>query len=251
MHGSESFTAELISSIAQELKVSSGSPLNYEVMCCPPAPYLAAAREALVELPFKLGAQTMSAFQEGAHTGEVSLDMLREFACQYVLIGHSERRELYSESDAVIAKKFAACITSNTEIKPVLCVGETLEDRQSGATEKVVAQQLDAVLSLVGINGFKNAVIAYEPVWAIGTGETATPKQAQSVHAFIRKKLSGMNSEIATQLQILYGGSVKPNNAQQLFSEPDIDGGLIGGASLDATDFAGICRVAGQLSSSP
>lgn len=245
MHGSQTMTAELISDVAKKIGVSSGSQeqLAYDVLFCPPAPYLAQAQQATAQLPLSIGAQNVSPFKSGAYTGEISLEMLSEFSCDYVLLGHSERRELYAETDQQIAEKFAACI-ENSKIIPILCVGETLSDRQSDNTEAVVAKQLDAVLDLVGIAGFNNAVIAYEPVWAIGTGETASPQQAQDVHAMIRNKLSQLDSGIANKIQILYGGSVKPTNAEELFAAADIDGGLIGGAALDADSFAGICKAA-------
>lgn len=248
MHGSQSMTAELISGVAEQLNIeaSSGSSLPYDVLFCPPAPYLVLAQTAVEGLPFSIGAQNTSQFDKGAYTGEIAVSMLNEFDCDYVLLGHSERRELFGETDTQIAEKFAACIENN-KITPILCVGETLSDRQSGNTEAVVAKQLDAVLDLVGINGFKNAVIAYEPVWAIGTGETATPQQAQDVHAMIRNKLADLDNVIASEIQILYGGSVKPSNAEELFAAEDIDGGLIGGAALDAESFAGICQAAQAL----
>ncbi|MBX2848511.1 MAG: triose-phosphate isomerase [Acidiferrobacterales bacterium] len=246
MHGSQEMTKALISSVAEQLNVIEQGPLAYDVLFCPPAPYLASAQKTTEGLPFSTGAQNVSCFDSGAYTGEISLAMLAEFACEYVLLGHSERRELYAENDRQIAEKFAACI-NNSEIKPVLCVGETLLDRQSGNTDRVVARQLDAVLDKVGIQGFDNAIIAYEPVWAIGTGETASPDQAQEMHAMIRGKLADLDGEIAEKIQILYGGSVKPGNASKLFSAADIDGGLIGGAALDAESFAGICKAAEAL----
>jgi len=239
--------AELISGIAQQLGITSTDKLSYDVLVCPPSPYLGAASIALESTPFALGAQNVSPHQSGAYTGEVSLPMLAEHRCQYVLLGHSERRELFAETDTQVAEKFAACVQSDLAITPVLCIGETLADRQAGNTQTVVAQQLDAVLDVVGIVGFTDAVVAYEPVWAIGTGETATPEQAQEVHAFIRHKLAYLDADIANKIQILYGGSVKPGNAEELFAAPDIDGGLIGGASLNAESFAGICRAAQKL----
>ena len=163
--------------------------------------------------------------------------------CQYVILGHSERRAIYGETDAQIAEKVKVALASG--IVPILCVGETLEERESGVMEEVISGQLDAVLKAVGIEGFNNTVIAYEPVWAIGTGVTASPEQAQEVHAFIRGKLSQLDSSVAERVIIQYGGSVKPGNASELFGQPDIDGGLIGGASLDADDFIAICKAAG------
>ena len=247
MHGSQKMTAELISGIASHLQADDA----FDVLVCPPNPYLAAAKGAIgaTDHSVKLGAQNVHAQESGAFTGEVALTMLAEFECEYVLLGHSERREIFAENNAQIAEKFAACLSSQSGIIPVLCIGETLADRQAGNTESVVAAQLDAVIETVGINGFANAVVAYEPVWAIGTGETASPEQAQQVHAFIRDKLSKLDAAIAAETQILYGGSVKASNAEELFAQPDIDGGLIGGASLDATSFAGICDAARKLSS--
>ena len=243
MHGSQLMTTKLISAVAKYLNLpSNNADLMYDVLFCPPAPYLKTAQDAINDLPFHLGGQNVSSYEQGAYTGEVSLAMLNDFACDYVLIGHSERRKLYSENDSQVADKFAACL-ENSSITPILCVGETLAERQSGKTEIVISSQLDAVLDVVGINGFHNAVIAYEPVWAIGTGETATPMQAQKMHAKIRSKLANLNKEIADKTRILYGGSVKPTNAKELFVAPDIDGGLIGGAALDAQSFTNICQV--------
>lgn len=245
MHGSQAMTTELISGVATELGIGldSTETLAYDVLFCPPAPYLGLAGEIVKGLPFSAGAQNVSAFSHGAYTGEISLSMLQELQCDFVLLGHSERRELYGETDTQIAEKFVACV-ENAKTVPILCVGETLSDRQSDETEQVVASQLDAVIDVVGIDGLSNAVIAYEPVWAIGTGETASPEQAQEVHAMIRNKLSLLDKNVAEKIRILYGGSVKPANAEELFAAPDIDGGLIGGASLDAASFAGICRAA-------
>ena len=178
----------------------------------------------------------------GAFTGEVSALMLRDYGCKYVIVGHSERRTLYGENDATVARKFSVALEQG--LVPILCVGETLAERDADETEKIVARQLRAVLEANGIEAFTGAVIAYEPVWAIGTGRTATPEQAQSVHAFIRGELSQANRTVADNLRILYGGSVKAANAAELFKEPDIDGGLIGGASLDATEFLAICEAA-------
>lgn len=253
MHGSAEMTADLISGVAQralEKAVSSQQKaLPYDILVCPPSPYLSHAITAAGNQPIMVGAQNASAHAHGAYTGEISLPMLDEIGCQYVLLGHSERREIFGETDSDIAEKFSACIASKTNVIPVLCIGETLQDRQAGNTERVVAAQLDAVLDSVGIRGFQTAVIAYEPVWAIGTGETASPEQAQEVHAFIRAKLARLDADVADRVQILYGGSVKPDNAEQLFAQTDIDGGLIGGASLKVESFAGICKVAEKLAS--
>ena len=187
--------------------------------------------------------QDISDQEAGAFTGEVSGAMLREFGCSYAIVGHSERRALYAEDDEFTARKFAAARRAG--LTPILCVGETLEERDQGVTEDVVARQLDAVIDLEGIEAIGAAVIAYEPVWAIGTGKTATPDQAQDVHAFIRGKLAGLDQAVADKVQILYGGSVKGSNAAELFAMQDIDGGLIGGASLAADDFLAICKAGG------
>lgn len=182
----------------------------------------------------------VSQFEKGAYTGEVSAPMLSDFRCQYVIVGHSERRMLFGEGNDVVAEKFVAA--QHAGIIPILCVGETLEQREANNTEQVIEQQLMSVINLAGIESFNKAVIAYEPVWAIGTGMTALPEQAQDVHAFIREGLAKQNSNVAEQVVILYGGSVKSNNASELFAMSDIDGGLIGGASLIANDFIAICR---------
>lgn len=210
---------------------------------CVPFPYLAQAQSMLQGSNVGLGAQNMSQHAEGAYTGEVSAAMLGDFACKYVILGHSERRSLYQETDEVVAEKFDAALKAG--LQPILCVGELLAERESGVTEAVVARQLDAVLNRVGVQALAKAVVAYEPVWAIGTGKTASPEQAQAVHALIRQRVAKLDGQVAQGLCILYGGSVKPSNAVELFSMPDIDGGLIGGASLVADDFVAICR-AGQ-----
>lgn len=250
MNGSSAMTAELISGVSAKALNSAGSnELGYDILVCPPAPYLTQAVTEANAKSVAVGAQNVSQFESGAYTGELSLSMLAEIGCDYVLLGHSERRELFLETDEQVADKFAACISEESKVVPILCVGETLSDRQSGSTQDVVSKQLDSVLNRVGIDGFANAVIAYEPVWAIGTGETASPEQAQEVHAFIRSKLRALSEEVANKIQILYGGSVKPGNAEELFSQTDIDGGLIGGASLSVDSFAGICEAAQKLAS--
>lgn len=247
MHGSQNMTAELISGVAERLNSSSHASDSIDVLVCPPSAYLAAAQRASADTQIVVGSQNVSPFDSGAYTGETSLPMLSEFGCAYVLLGHSERRELFAETDNDIAQKFAACIASESKIIPVLCIGETLEQRQTGATETVIAAQLNAVISLSGIAGFDKAVIAYEPVWAIGTGETASPEQAQQVHEFIRNKLASLDAGVANKVRILYGGSMKPSNAKELLAQPDIDGGLIGGAALQVDSFAGICDAALDL----
>jgi triosephosphate isomerase len=213
-----------------------------QIAVCSPYVYIPQVADLLRNTSISYGAQNVSEFDAGAYTGEVSASMLKEFGCHYAIVGHSERRSIYQESSQQVADKFLAAQKSS--IKPVLCVGELLEEREAGKTENVVAEQLDTVIAAAGIDALKDAVIAYEPVWAIGTGKTATPEQAQQVHAFIRKRLADQNAAVAEAMQILYGGSVKPDNAKELFSQPDIDGGLIGGASLDAKGFLSICCAA-------
>ena len=209
---------------------------------CVPYPYLSQAQSLLQGSNVAWGAQNLSPNEEGAFTGAVAPGMLVDFACKYVIIGHSERRGLFHESNEIAAAKFAAA--QKTGMTPIFCVGETLAERELGVTEQVVATQLDAVLARFGVQALVNAVIAYEPVWAIGTGKTATPEQAQAVHAFIRQRVAGYDAQIAQKLCILYGGSVKAANAVDLFGMADIDGGLIGGASLVSEDFVAICRAA-------
>jgi triosephosphate isomerase len=190
-----------------------------------------------------LGAQSVCAEAQGAFTGEVSAAMLKDVGCRYVLVGHSERRQLFGESDALVARKFMAA--QGQGLVPVLCVGETLEERESDQTGAVVTRQIEAVLAVAGVHSLAKAVIAYEPIWAIGTGRTASPEQAQEVHAMIRSKVAERDGTIGGSVRILYGGSVKASNAQELFAMPDIDGGLVGGASLKADEFARICAGAG------
>ncbi len=211
---------------------------------CVPYPYLAQAQSMLQGGNVSWGAQNLSQFEEGAYTGEVASGMLVDFACSYAIIGHSERRALYGESDEIVAQKFAAA--QQAGLTPILCVGETLAERESGVTEAVVARQLDAVIEGFGVAALARAVVAYEPVWAIGTGKTASPEQAQAVHAFIRQRMAKHDARVAENLCLLYGGSVKAGNAAELFAMPDIDGGLIGGASLVVDDFVAICRAAQQ-----
>ncbi|BAP57699.1 triosephosphate isomerase [Thioploca ingrica] len=213
---------------------------NTEVAVCPPFVYLQQIKEVLQGTAITWGAQNLSHEAPGAFTGEIAANMLLDFNCKYVIVGHSERRNLYGESDELVAKKFAGA--QSVGLIPILCVGELLEERETGKTEPVVQRQLDAVIHLQGITALEQAVIAYEPVWAIGTGKTATPEQAQEVHAFIRQHLAKEDAKIAAKVQILYGGSVKGSNASELFAMPDIDGGLIGGASLKADEFLTICQ---------
>lgn len=238
MHGSRSSVAALLDGIQSGM----GAVRKAEAAVCPPFVYLAQVQTQLTGSAVAWGAQNLSHEKSGAFTGEVSADMLTDFACKYVIVGHSERRALYGESDDLVAKKYAAA--QQAKLIPVLCVGELLEERESGATESVVARQLDAVLNNSGIASFADAVIAYEPVWAIGTGRTASPQQAQDVHAFIRARLRKQNAAIAEGVRILYGGSVKASNAAEIFHMSDVDGGLIGGASLKADEFLAICKAA-------
>jgi triosephosphate isomerase len=210
------------------------------VAVCVPFPYLAQAQAKLAGSAIAWGAQNMSQHAKGAFTGEVSAAMLKDFGCAYVIVGHSERRALYGESDEVVAEKFAAAQAAG--LTPILCVGETLDEREGGITETVVGRQLDAVIAKSGVAALARAVVAYEPVWAIGTGKTASPEQAQAVHAFIRGKVRALDAAVADGLIIQYGGSMKPNNAAELLGQPDIDGGLIGGAALNAEEFLAICR---------
>jgi len=213
-----------------------------EVAVCAPYIYLPQVAEQLEGTAIAWGAQNVSQEAGGAFTGEIAISMLQDFGCRYVIVGHSERRALYGESDELVAQKFS--VVRAAGLVPILCVGETLEEREGGVTEQVVARQLDAVTGLEGVAALADAVVAYEPVWAIGTGRTATPEQAQEVHAFIRGRIAEQDAGVAEGLRILYGGSVKGANAAELFAQGDIDGGLIGGASLDAEDFLTICRAA-------
>ena len=212
------------------------------VAVCVPFPYLPQVQAMLQDTHVAWGAQNVSQHDKGAYTGEVSSAMLTDFSCRYVIVGHSERRALYGEDSHTVALKFKAAQAAG--LIPVLCIGETLDQREAGVTEQVVAEQLDAVTGLMGIEAMASSVVAYEPVWAIGTGKTASPDQAQDVHAFIRGRIATHSPEVAGNLQILYGGSVKANNAAELFAMPDIDGGLVGGASLVADEFIAICRAA-------
>lgn len=213
-----------------------------EIVICPPFVYLAEVASLLGKSGMVLGAQNLARHDSGAYTGEISAAMLLDYQCRYVIVGHSERRTLYGETDVLVAEKFAQA--NKAGLTPILCVGEYLEEREAGDTDNVIARQLDAVITKCSIESFDQAVIAYEPVWAIGTGRTATPEQAQEVHAFIRLRLARHDERIADNVRILYGGSVKATNAEELFTMADIDGGLIGGASLDANDFLTICRAA-------
>lgn len=223
--------------------IASGSQdLNSEVLICPSDVHIAEVAQALQGSKVKLGAQNASVHQQGAYTGETAVTMLKEYACEYVIIGHSERRQLFGESEQLCAEKFAAVLDAG--LCPIFCIGETLAERDAGNTEAVIKQQLHAVFNVSGQQAFAAAVIAYEPVWAIGTGKTASPEQAQAVHAYIRGLLTEQDSASAAKVRILYGGSVKADNADALFAMPDINGGLIGGAALDAESFLAICKAA-------
>lgn len=238
MHGGLAANKALLAALKAGLKSRQG--LEFAVFA--PFPYLPQLQAELSGSALAWGAQTLSEHDTGAFTGEVSGAMLREFGCRYVLVGHSERRQLFGESDAQVADKFAAA--QRTGLTPVLCVGETLEQRERGDMETVLARQLEAVLKLQGVAALERAVVAYEPVWAIGTGRTATPEQAQAAHEYIRALVAAKDREVADRLAILYGGSMKPGNARDLLVRPDVDGGLIGGAALVAEDFMQICNVA-------
>ena len=232
MHGSHSANAELLAGIA------AARPFGCDVAVCVPYPYLSETAVALAGTDLRWGAQDCSAHAQGAYTGDVSVAMLAEFGCRYVIVGHSERRQYHAESDALVADKAKAALARG--ITPIVCVGETLAQREAGETAVVVKRQLSAVIHALG-HCAGEMVVAYEPVWAIGTGQVATPEQAQAVHALLRAQLNAAAAQ-ADSMQILYGGSMKPDNAASLLAQPDIDGGLIGGASLKAADFAAICR---------
>jgi len=238
MHGSLAENQTRLNTLANADLVSE----KVQVAVFPTFPYIGQCKSVLGESGIQFGAQNVSEYAGGAYTGEVSADMLMDFGCELAIIGHSERRAIFGESNQQVAEKFIAA--QNSGLIPVLCVGETLEERESGDTTTVVAGQIQAVIDEAGISAFSDAVIAYEPVWAIGTGKTATPEQAQEVHAAIRAQLAELDAEIAQSVQILYGGSVKPNNAADIFAQPDVDGALVGGASLAAEDFIQICQAA-------
>lgn len=238
MNGSRQSIRELLDGIL----AGHDAVTRAEVAVCAPFVYLAQVADRLKGTPVAWGAQNVNDHESGAYTGEISGPMLQEFGCKYVIVGHSERRTIYGETDDDVARRFMAAQANN--LTPILCVGELLEEREAGTTNQVVERQLDAVIELAGIDAIGNSVIAYEPVWAIGTGKVATPEQAQEVHAMIRSKLAGLNEDVASGVRILYGGSMKPDNAAELIGQDDIDGGLIGGASLNAEDFLGICTAA-------
>ncbi len=236
-------TLESIRELVSGLKEGMGAVNTAEVAVCAPSIYLAEVSSLLTGTQIKLGAQDLSNAASGAYTGEISGGMLNDFATRYVIVGHSERRHGRGESDQLVADKFKAA--QDAGLTPILCIGELLEEREEGITEQVCARQLDAVINNSGIQSLENAVVAYEPVWAIGTGKTATPDQAQEVHAFVRAHIAAQDEAVATGLRIQYGGSMNAGNAAELLAQTDIDGGLIGGASLKAADFLTICQAAG------
>jgi triosephosphate isomerase (TIM) len=238
MHGTRAENAELIDGLLLGLP---GQP-TADIVVCPPFVYLWELARLLKSSSIALGAQSTCAEPIGAFTGEVSAGMLKDVGCKYVVVGHSERRAIYKEDDALVARKFLA--TQSQKLIPILCVGETLDERERSLTMQVVSRQIGAVLDLAGVQAMKQAVVAYEPVWAIGTGKNATPSQAQEVHAHIRAEVAARDAKIASELRILYGGSVKAGNAKEIFAMPDVDGGLIGGASLKADEFLKICAAA-------
>jgi triosephosphate isomerase len=238
LHGDRKFARELLDAVAQD------QPAGVRVAIFPPMPYLGELADRYRGRGLEFGAQDVDTNEQGAYTGEVSPRMLVDVGCRYALVGHSERRHFHDESSERVAQKFHAARRAG--LVPVLCIGETLHQREAGQTEWAIERQLGPVLAAGGIRAFEGAVIAYEPVWAIGTGRTASPAQAQQVHKFIRGELGALDAKIAGSLPILYGGSVKPANAAELFSQPDVDGGLIGGASLVAQDFLAIARAAAR-----
>ncbi|MDO8271351.1 MAG: triose-phosphate isomerase [Gammaproteobacteria bacterium] len=237
MHGSRESIADLLQALIRE----SGLGVDgVDLVVCPPLPYLQMCQQLLSGSVWQLGAQNVHSQPCGAYTGEVAAPMLAEFSVRYVLVGHSERRQLARETDALVAEKFSAVLRH--AMRPILCLGETLEQRESGRAEEVVAAQLNTVLEHSGVSAMADAVIAYEPVWAIGTGCTASAGQAQEMHRFIRELMARRSAKVASQIRIIYGGSVNAGNARELFAQSDIDGGLVGGASLKADEFITICK---------
>ena len=238
MNGTRASVAELTNGLVEGAANISGA----EILLCPSYVFIQQVQELVAKSSIELGAQDLYAEAGGAYTGAISGPMLKDAGCRYVIVWHSERRALMGDSDGVVARKFAAA--QEHGLTPILCVGETLDERQSDSTLAVIGRQFSAVADAVGIESFDNAVVAYEPVWAIGTGETATPEQAQEVHAALRAMAAKRSAKISADLRLLYGGSVKAANAADLFSMSDIDGGLIGGASLDSKEFLAICAAA-------
>jgi triosephosphate isomerase (TIM) len=237
MHGSRLENTRLIDALVEGLEAP-----RAEVLVCPPFTYLAELARVAREGGLAIGGQDVCAEAQGAFTGEVSAAMLRDVGCTHVIVGHSERRAIYREDDGLVARKFMAAQAQG--LVPILCVGETLDERERGATEEVITRQLEAVLAVAGVQAFAAAIVAYEPVWAIGTGKTASPAQAQDVHALLRARIVAKDANIGGQLRILYGGSVKASNAHELFAMPDVDGGLVGGASLQADEFLKVIAAA-------
>lgn len=243
MNGSKSSIDSLMDGLVSGLASNAEAVAEaIDILVCPPAVYLSQVAEKTAASAIEVGAQNVSQFESGAYTGELSLAMLSEFECSYVIVGHSERRALFGETDAQVAEKCEAALAAG--VTPILCVGETLAQRDAGDALTVVTTQVNAVLERCGIKAFEKLVVAYEPVWAIGTGRTATPEQAQEVHAAIRAVLTDADEQVAAATRILYGGSVNAANAAELFSQQDIDGGLVGGASLKVDDFLAICTAA-------
>ncbi len=238
MNGSSAGSRTLVEGIVDGIPDGTG----FSLLVCPPFPYIATAVDVAKNSAVSVGAQNVSEHQSGAYTGETAAEMLQDVGCEYVIVGHSERRSLYGETNDQVASKFVAAQRGG--LTPILCVGETLDERERGITERVIDGQIDAVIAAAGIGAFDNAVIAYEPVWAIGTGVTATPEQAQDVHRHIRARLAAHDAGLADTVRILYGGSMKGANAAGLLAMADIDGGLIGGASLKAEDFLAIAAAA-------
>jgi len=235
-------TPEGVTALLRGVLEGASDASQTEIVICPPYVFLSAVARQLAGSAVAFGAQNVCDQDEGAYTGEISAPMLVALGCSHVIIGHSERRALYGESDEFVARKLVQA--QGAGLTPIVCLGETLDEREAGTTEAVVARQLDAVIDCAGAAALEHAVVAYEPVWAIGTGKTATPEQANDVHALVRQRVASHQQAVAEGLRILYGGSVKPDNAHDLFEQPDIDGGLIGGASLKADDFLAICRAA-------
>ena len=238
MNGSRESVAALLDGI----KAGMGDVKVAEVAVCPPSIFIPEVQRKLDGSAIAWGGQDVSVHEQGAYTGETAASMLVDYGCKYIIIGHSERRTYHGESDALVAEKYEAAMKAG--LAPIFCIGETLEEREQGITEAVVARQVDAVIERLGVQALASGVIAYEPVWAIGTGKTATPAQAQEVHAFIRSRVAAHDAGVAEGVRILYGGSMNAGNAAELLAQQDIDGGLIGGASLKAEDFLTICRAA-------
>lgn len=239
MHGSVAFTQEMLNGLVKKVSIRDGVTM----LVCPPMPYVAQAVTLAGQSGIHVGAQTLVDMTgPGAFTGEVAGFMLSDIGCHYVIVGHSERRALYGETNGLVALKVKAALDAG--LTPIVCVGETLDQREANTTDAIIAAQLDAVHAVIGVDGWSQLVVAYEPVWAIGTGRTASPEQAQEVHASIRSRIASWDSDSAKNLSILYGGSVKSDNAQAIFGQPDVDGGLVGGASLNMEEFARIYAAA-------